>query len=52
MSRTLVVCDNEFLSVLYVMNLEVYLATSVELVTTAEAAIAIHKAKKNSPIDS
>lgn len=47
MSRTLVVCDNEFLSVLYVMNLEVYLATSVELVTTAEAAIAIHKAKKN-----
>lgn len=47
MSRTLVVCDNEFLSVLYVMNLEVYLATSVELVTTAEAAIAIHKKKKN-----
>lgn len=47
MSRTLVVCDNEFLSVLYVMNLEVYLATSVELVTTAEAAIAVHKAKKN-----
>ena len=47
MSRTLVVCDNEFLSVLYVMNLEVYLATSVELVSTAEAAIAIHKAKKN-----
>lgn len=47
MSRTLVVCDNEFLSVLYVMNLEVYLATSVELVTTAEAAIAVHKMKKN-----
>lgn len=47
MSRTLVVCDNEFLSVLYVMNLEVYLATSVELVTSAEAAIAIHKKKKN-----
>lgn len=47
MSRTLVVCDNEFLSVLYVMNLEVYLATSVELVTSAEAAIAVHKKKKN-----
>ena len=47
MSRTLVVCDNEFLSVLYVMNLEVYLATSVELVGSAEAAIAIHKKKKN-----
>jgi response regulator RpfG family c-di-GMP phosphodiesterase len=47
MSRTLVVCDNEFLSVLYVINLEVYLATSVELVTSAEAAIAVHKKKKN-----
>lgn len=47
MSRTLVVCDNEFLSVLYVMNLEVYLATSVELVTSAEAAIAVHKKKKD-----
>ena len=47
MSKTLVVCDNEFLSILYVMNLEVYLATSIELVTTTEAAIAIHKKKKD-----
>ena len=47
MSKTLVVCDNEFLSILYVMNLEVYLATSVELVTSAEAAIATHKAQKD-----
>ncbi len=47
MSKTLVVCDNEFLSVLYVMNLEVYLNTTVELVATAEAAISIHKQKKN-----
>ena len=47
MSKTLVVCDNEFLSILYVMNLEVYLATKVELVSTIEGAIALHKAKKN-----
>ncbi|MBC7714459.1 MAG: hypothetical protein H7177_14030 [Rhizobacter sp.] len=47
MSKTLVVCDNEFLSILYVMNLEVYLATSIELVATTEAAIAIHKHKKD-----
>ncbi|MBC7427119.1 MAG: hypothetical protein H7336_00815 [Bacteriovorax sp.] len=47
MSKTLVVCDNEFLSILYVMNLEVYLATSIELVTTTEAAIAIHKQRKD-----
>lgn len=47
MSKTLVICDNEFLSTLYVMNLEVYLATKAELVTTIEAGIAIHKAKKN-----
>lgn len=47
MSRTLVVCDNEFLSTLYVLNLEVYLATSVELVTSLEAGIALHKQKKN-----
>lgn len=47
MSKTLVVCDNEFLSTLYVMNLEVYLATSVELVDTVEAAIASHKTKKH-----
>ena len=47
MSKTLVVCDNEFLSILYIMNLEVYLNTSVELVTTTEAAISIHKKNKN-----
>ena len=47
MSKTLVVSDNEFLSTLYVMNLEVYLATTVELVSTVEAGIALHKAKKN-----
>lgn len=47
MSKTLVVCDNEFLSTLYVLNLEVYLATSVELVSSLEAAIAIHKKKKD-----
>lgn len=47
MSKTLVVCDNEFLSILYVLNLEVYLNTTVELVATAEAAVSIHKQKKN-----
>lgn len=47
MSKTLVVCDNEFLSILYVLNLEVYLATTVELVTSIEAGIALHKQKKN-----
>lgn len=47
MSKTLVVCDNEFLSILYILNLEVYLNTSVELVTSTEAAISIHKQKKN-----
>lgn len=47
MSKTLVVCDNEFLSILYVMNLEVYLATVVDLVPNVEAAIALHKKDKN-----
>lgn len=47
MSKTLVICDNEFLSTLYVLNLEVYLATKVELVSSIESGIAIHKAKKN-----
>ena len=47
MSKTLVICDNEFLSILYVMNLEVYLNTTVELVVTTEAGISIHKQKKN-----
>ncbi|NOT77656.1 MAG: hypothetical protein HOP07_01490 [Bacteriovoracaceae bacterium] len=38
-SKTVVICDNEFLSILYLMNLEVYLATEVEHFTTTEAAI-------------
>jgi HD-GYP domain-containing protein (c-di-GMP phosphodiesterase class II) len=46
MSKTLVVCDNEFLNMLYIMNLEVYLATSVELVSSAEMAISEMRGKK------
>jgi hypothetical protein len=47
MSRTLVVCDNEFLKTLYVLNLEVYLATDVVIVDSVEGAINIHKSEKN-----
>ncbi len=47
MSKTLVVCDNEYLSTLYVLNLEVYLATSVVLAKTIEEGIATHKSKKD-----
>lgn len=47
MSKTLVVCDNEFLSFLYLMNLEVYLATKVELASSAEVAISMHKTNKD-----
>lgn len=46
MSKTLVVCDNEFLSTLYIMNLEVYLATSVVLVNSGDLAIAELRGKK------
>ncbi len=46
MSRTLVVSDNEFLNILYVMNLEVYLATSVTLAESTKAAIVELKGKE------
>lgn len=47
MSKTLVICDNEFLSILYVMNLEVYLATKVDLVKSTDEAIEFHKKNKD-----
>jgi len=46
-SKTLVICDNEFLSILYVMNLEVYLATKVELFHSTEEGIEFHKKNKD-----
>lgn len=46
MSRTLVVSDNEFLNILYVMNLEVYLGTSVTLVESSKAALTELKGKE------
>lgn len=45
MSRTLVISDNEFLNILYMMNLEVYLGTDVDLATTYETAQAMLKSK-------
>ena len=48
MSKTLVVSDNDFLNLLYVMNLEVYLATTTTLVTTVQEAVEI---VKNKPFD-
>lgn len=39
MRKTLVVSDNEFINLLYVLNLEVYLAAETVLVTTVPAAI-------------
>lgn len=39
MSRTLVVSDNEILNQLYVINLEVYLATKVTLVLSTQKAL-------------
>ncbi len=39
MSKTLVVSDNEFINILYVMNLEVYLATNTKLVSSYNSAI-------------
>jgi response regulator RpfG family c-di-GMP phosphodiesterase len=47
MSKTLVICDNEFLKTLYVLNLEVYLATEVSIFSTLNEGIDFHKKKKN-----
>ena len=47
MSKILVVCDNDFLSRLYIMNFEVYLATTVVVAQSAEAGITVHKTQKN-----
>lgn len=46
MSNTLVISDNEFLNVLYAMNLEVYLATSVHIVTNFNDASTAMRSKK------
>lgn len=45
MSKTLIVSDNEFLNLLYVMNLEVYLATDTVLVESLDAAMLVLKGK-------
>jgi hypothetical protein len=47
MSRTLVVCNNEFLNTLYLMNLEVYLATTVVFMESAETAINRLRSRKD-----
>lgn len=46
MSRTLVISDNEFLNVLYPLNLEVYLATDVMIVKSIDEALKILKKYK------
>ncbi len=46
MSNTLVISDNEFLNILFLMNLEVYLATSVDVETSLAAGIKALKSKK------
>jgi len=46
MSRTLIISDNEFLNVLYPLNLEVYLATEVMLVKSIDEALKILKKYK------
>ncbi len=45
MSKTLIVSDNEFINLLYVMNLEVYLATDTVLVESQSAAIQLLSSK-------
>jgi CheY-like chemotaxis protein len=47
MSKTLVVSDNEILNQLYVINLEVYLATEVKLVLTTQIAQELIEAGEN-----
>lgn len=47
MKQTLLISNNEFLNILYVMNLEVYLATTVHLVNSAASAIDLCKEKKS-----
>jgi len=41
MSRTLIISDNGILSELYAINLEVYLATEVSIVTSAASAMSL-----------
>lgn len=45
MSRTLVISDNEYINILYMMNLEVYLGTEVEVATSLEAGMTALKSK-------
>lgn len=47
MSHTLVVSDNEILNQLYLINLEVYLATKVTLVSSTQKAVELLKANQN-----
>ncbi|MGZ3788297.1 MAG: HD domain-containing protein [Bacteriovorax sp.] len=47
MNKILVVSDNEFTNILYVMNLEVYLASDTTLVGSVSEAIAKLKSKAN-----
>ncbi|MBP9680995.1 MAG: hypothetical protein KBD76_06295 [Bacteriovorax sp.] len=47
MSRTFIISDNDILNQLYVINLEVYLGTNVELFTSTDLAIkSIHENEK------
>jgi HD-GYP domain-containing protein (c-di-GMP phosphodiesterase class II)/CheY-like chemotaxis protein len=46
MKKILIVSDNEFLNLLYVMNLEVYLAVNTTLVVSLAAAIETLKSKE------
>ncbi|MDO9182878.1 MAG: hypothetical protein Q7U04_10745, partial [Bacteriovorax sp.] len=47
MKKILIVSDNEFLNLLYVMNLEVYLAANTTLVETLDGAITALKGPAN-----
>ncbi len=46
MSNTLVVSDNEFLNILFLINLEVYLATKVDMATNLADGVKALKSKK------
>ncbi|MBC7540889.1 MAG: hypothetical protein H7281_18860 [Bacteriovorax sp.] len=46
MKKILIVSDNEFLNLLYVMNLEVYLAVNITLVKSVDDAIVALKGKE------
>ncbi len=46
MSNTLIISDNEFINILFSLNLEVYLATAVDVRTTLADGITALKSKK------